>query len=72
VSIPNPHPITEKLRDSGLVEAAVFPSTVQAPELINECITHYNPETKQIVLPNDDVLLSIDWETIVSFLRIPE
>lgn len=62
----------EKLRESGLVEAATFPMAVQAPELIYECIAHYNPETKQIVLPNDNILLSIDRETIVNCLRIPE
>ena len=40
------HPITEKLRDSGLVEAAGFPVVVQAPELIYKCINHYNPDTQ--------------------------
>ena len=40
------HPITEKLCRSGLVEAARFPVAVQAPELIVECINHYNPDTK--------------------------
>ena len=34
------HPITEKLRGSGLVEAAGFPVAVQAPELILESINH--------------------------------
>jgi hypothetical protein len=46
VSAPNPHPVTEKLRDSGLVEATDFPIAIQAPELIYEYITHYNLETK--------------------------
>ena len=39
------HPIMEKLRDSGLVEAAEFPVAVQALELIYECINHYNSNT---------------------------
>lgn len=42
------HPITEKLRGSGLVEAAGFPIIVQALELIIQCINHYNLKTKQI------------------------
>ena len=40
------HPITEKLRGSGLVEAAGFPVVVQALDLILQCINHYNPDTK--------------------------
>lgn len=70
--MPNPHLIIEKLNNGGLVEAATFPSAVQAHKLIYECINHYNLETKQIMLPNDNILLSIDRETIVSFLCIPE
>lgn len=54
------HPITEKLCGSGLVEAAGFPVAVQAPELIVECINHYNPDTKQILLPDQSVLISVD------------
>ena len=46
------HPITQKLKGSGLVEAASFHVAVQAPELILECINHYNTDTKQILLPN--------------------
>ena len=66
------HPITEKLRGSGLVEAAGFPVGVQAPELILECINHYNPYTKQILLPNQTMLISIDRQAVVKCLRIPE
>ena len=40
------HPITKKLRDIGLVEVAGFPVAVQAPELIYECINHYNLDTQ--------------------------
>lgn len=58
----------EKLQDIGLVEATCFPIVVQAPELNYDCITHYNPDTKKIMLPNENVLLSIDQETIISFL----
>ena len=41
------HPITEKLRGSGLVEAARFPVVVQVLKLIVECINLYNLNTKQ-------------------------
>ena len=66
------HPITERLRGSGLVEAAGFPVAVQAPELILECINNYNPDTKQILLPDQSVLISIDRQAVVNCLRIPE
>ena len=66
------HPISEKLRGCGLVEAAGFPVAVQVPELIYECINRYKLDTKQIVLPNDTVLISIDRQTVVNCLRIPE
>ena len=62
------HPITEKLRGSGLVEAAGFPVAVQAPELIVECINHYNPDTKQILLPDQSVLISVDRQVVVNYL----
>ena len=66
------HPITERLKGSGLVEAAGFPVAVQAPELIIECINHYNPDTKKILLPDQTVLISIDRQAVVNCLRIPE
>ena len=54
------HPITEKLRGSRLVEVVGFLVVVQALKLILECINHYNPNTKQILLPDQMVLISID------------
>ena len=62
------HPIIERLKGSGLVEAARFPVAVQAPELILECINHYNPDTKQILLPDQSVLISIDRQAEVNCL----
>ena len=66
------HPITEKLKGSRLVEAAGFPILVQAPELILQCINHYNSDTKQILLPDQSVLISIDRQAVVNYLQIPE
>ena len=66
------HPITERLKRGRLVDAAGFPVVVQAPELIIECINHYNPDTKQILLPDQSVLISIDRQEVVNCLRIPE
>ena len=40
------HPITEKLKGSGLVEGVGFPIVVHALEIIFECISHCNLETK--------------------------
>ena len=62
----------EKLRGIGLVEAVGFPIAVQALELIMECINHYNRDTKQILLPDQTVLISIDRQAVVNCLRIPE
>ena len=66
------HPITEKLWGSGLVEAARFLVVVQALELIIECINHYNPNTKKIFLLDQTVLISIDRQAVVNYLRILE
>ena len=54
------------------MEAAGFLVAVQAPELILECINHYNPDTKQILLPDKIVLISIDRQAVVNCLWILE
>ena len=61
-------PITEKLRGSRLVEAVGFLVAVQAPELILECINHYNLDTKQILLPYQILLILIDRQAVVNCL----
>lgn len=65
------HPITQKLKQSGLVEAVTFPMDVQAPELVRECIKRYNLETKQILLPDQSILLSINKALMQSAFGIP-
>lgn len=45
------HPITQKLKESRLVEAIGFPMVMQVLELVKECIERYNPETKQYCYP---------------------
>ncbi len=62
------HPIMEKLRGIGLVEAAGFLVAVQAPKLILGCINYYNSDTKQILLPDQTVLISIDRQVVVNCL----
>lgn len=64
VIVMNAHPIIDKLWGKGLVEAIGSPIVMQGLELISECIAHYNLDTKKILLLNDNVLLSIDWEMI--------
>ena len=66
------HPIMQKLRDSGLVEAVGFPVAVQAPELIYECINHYNPDTQLIIFPDSTVLISINYQIVVNYFRVLE
>ena len=66
------HPIMEKLRDSGLVEADMFPVAVQAPEVIYECMNHYNLDTQQIIMSDSTVLISINRQTVVNCFRVPE
>ena len=66
------HPITKRLRGSGLVEAVGFPVAVQAPKLIYECINHYDLDIRQIMLPDHTVLISIDRQIVVNYFRVPE
>ena len=66
------HHITKKLQGNWLVEAARFLVAVQAPELIIECINHYNLDTKKILLPNQTMLISIDRQAVVNCLWIPK
>ena len=55
-----------------MVEVANFLVVVQAPKLIYECINHYNPDTKKIMLPDHMVLISIDRQTVVNCFKDPE
>ena len=55
-----------------MVEAAGFPVAIQAPKLIYECINHYDPDTKQITLPDSTMLISIDRQMVVNYFRVPE
>ena len=38
------------------------------PEMIIECINHYNLDTKHILLPDQTILISIDRKAIVNCL----
>lgn len=58
------HLVARKLKESGLVEAARFPVANQAPKLILERIAHYDSSTHQIKMPNDEVPLMIDRNTM--------
>ena len=62
------HPITKKLQECGLVETTAFLVAVQAPELIVECVNHYNLDTKKILLLDQTMLISIDRQAFVNFL----
>ena len=44
---------------------------MQAPELVKECIERYNLETKQILLPDQSILLSVNKELMQFAFRIP-
>lgn len=65
------HPITQKLKESGLVEAAGFPMAVHTLELVKECIERYNPKTKQILFFDQSILISINKALMQSAFGIP-
>ena len=54
------------------MEADGFLVAVQAPELIYECINHYNLDTQQIVFLDSTILISINRQTIINYFRVPE
>ena len=54
------HPITQKLKESGLVEVAIFLMVVHAPKLVKECNERYNLEKKKIMFPDQCILISIN------------
>ena len=65
------HPITQKLKESGLVLVIGFPMAMQVPIFLKECVEIYNPETKYILLPSQSILLSVNKELMQSTLEIP-
>jgi hypothetical protein len=65
------HSITQKLKESRLVEAIGFPLAVYAPKLMRECIERYDPETKQILFPGQSVLILIDKALMQPTFGIP-
>lgn len=65
------HPITQKLKESGLVEVVGFLMVVHAPELVRECIKRYDLEMKQILFPDQSILISINKALMQSAFDIP-
>ncbi len=65
------HPITLKLKESGLLEETKFPMIVHEPKLVKECIERYNLEMKKILFPHQSILLSINKVLMQSTFGIP-
>ena len=58
------HPITLKLKESGLVEVVGLLLVIYALELLHECISKYDPKTKKIMMLDNFVLLSFSQEVM--------
>lgn len=69
---PNPPPITQKVVNSGFVEATAFLVAVQFPELVLECIRHYDSQAWEIIIEDNRLVVKIQRTTFVSCLRIPK
>lgn len=64
--------IAQKLVCSGLLEAVVFLSTMECPELIIECANHYDPHSRCTKKVSGEVLAIFNGVTIMSPLKIPQ
>lgn len=60
-----------RIVDSGLIEASVFPSTIQCPELVLECMNKYDTKHRCIRNANGGILLNVNRETIMVVFKIP-
>lgn len=67
---PKDSPMMEKIVNGGLIEAAAFPTIVQCPELVLECINRYDLEHMCIRYTEGGVLLNINRETIMAIMKI--
>ena len=64
-------PIYQKLVNSGLLEAATFPTTIACLELVIECANHYDPSTRCVKKFFGEVIVKISRTNIYSAFRIP-
>lgn len=60
----NRHPIIQKLVESALLEVVAFPSVVHSVDLIMECISRYNLDTREVKTQDERSLITLDRETI--------
>lgn len=61
----------QKIKESGLVEGAIFLMAVHALKLVRECIKRNNLDTKQILFPDQSILISINKALMQSMFYIP-
>lgn len=54
------------------MEAITFTIVAQCPELVLECIRHYNTQTHEVRTEENRLILKIQRSTFVSCLRTPE
>lgn len=67
-----PTTIARKMMKSGIVHAVGFLPTMQCNELVVKCAKHYNPISKDIVVPDGRVLANVSDEAIREAFRILE
>lgn len=64
-------PMMQRIVDSDLIEAVVFPLALQCPKLVLECMNPYDTYHTCIKDANGGVLLNVERETIMVVFKIP-
>lgn len=72
VNKPNPPLIKQKVIVIGLIEAATFPIVIQCPNLVIECIIHYDSHTCEVRTHDNRLVVKIQRTTFTSCLKLPK
>lgn len=64
-------PMMRDVAQSRLLEAVAFPTAAPFPELVLECMNHYDKGNRCIRKNNGEVLLSIDKQTVMTNMGTP-
>ena len=62
-------PLAGKILESGLAQAGGHPISVQCPELVLECMKAYHPNTREVISPNNGVIVRLDPASIAIIFR---
>lgn len=68
---PVANPMMRDVAQSWLLEVTTFPTIAPCPELVLECMNHYDKGNRCIRQNNGEVLLSIDRQIVMAAMGIP-